>query len=60
MIEEIDVERVMVTASVTDSQQLEWWLLGFGARVVMVGPGGLRARMKKTASMMTKKYRNAD
>jgi predicted DNA-binding transcriptional regulator YafY len=32
---------VRITATVKDSQQLRWWLLGFGGQVEVVGPGGV-------------------
>jgi predicted DNA-binding transcriptional regulator YafY len=44
-IEDVDAERVSVTATVHDTAQLEWWLLGFGAGVEVLGPEGLRERM---------------
>jgi predicted DNA-binding transcriptional regulator YafY len=44
VIDDVDSERVRVTATVRDSGQLEWWLLGFGRRVEVVGPEGLRER----------------
>lgn len=34
--------RVLVEATVPDTQQLRWWLLGFGENVEVVGPNELR------------------
>ena len=39
--------RVMVEATVADTGQLRWWLLGFGERVEVVEPEGLRGEMVK-------------
>ena len=44
-IEGIDVEHVLVTASVRDTAQIEWWLLGFGEGVTVQDPSTLRERI---------------
>lgn len=43
-VTEVDEDHVRITASVRDTQQLEWWLLGFGSRVSVVAPPDLRVR----------------
>jgi predicted DNA-binding transcriptional regulator YafY len=40
--------RVLLEATVADTQQLRWWLLGFGENVEVVGPAELRAEITDT------------
>ena len=47
---------VMVEATVVDTRQLRWWLLGFGGRVEVLKPQGLRDEMKTHALKMATKY----
>ena len=49
--------RVRVTATVADTPQLLWWLLGFGDQVEVLKPKVLRAQMVKIVHMMVKRYR---
>ncbi len=48
---------VKVTATVKDSQQLRWWLLGFGEGVEVVAPSDMRDAFAHTAKVMVKLYR---
>lgn len=45
IIEKFDADHVLVTATVRDTAQLEWWLLGFGSLVEVEYPLELRRRM---------------
>lgn len=45
MIEELDAERVVVSATVQDTKQLEWWLRGFGPLASVIEPTGLSNRV---------------
>jgi predicted DNA-binding transcriptional regulator YafY len=45
VIENLDADHVIVTATVRDTEQLEWWLLGFGEGVTVQGPPKLRERI---------------
>jgi predicted DNA-binding transcriptional regulator YafY len=45
VIETFDAEHVIVAATVRDTLQLEWWLLGFVASVEVLQPLELRARI---------------
>lgn len=45
VIEDVDENRVRVTATVRETAQLEWWLLGFGGSVEVEGPEGLMRRL---------------
>ena len=49
--------RVRVTATVRDTLQLRWWLLGFGEQVEVIGPETLREEFAETAREMHKLYR---
>ncbi len=45
-----------VAATVPETGQLIWWLLGFGDGVEVVGPADLRERMKMTVQGMVGRY----
>lgn len=49
-------ETLTVTASVADTPQLEWWLLGFGGGVEVLEPESLRRSLSETAARMTARY----
>lgn len=46
-----------VTATVPDTSQLGWWLLGFGGNVEVLAPRDLRARMTTMVRRMGERYR---
>ncbi len=48
--------RVELTATVLDTEDLRWWLLGFGAGVEVMGPARLRKRMTRTVQAMGALY----
>lgn len=48
--------RVELTASVPDTEDLRWWLLGFGAGVEVKSPARLRRAMSQTAQAMSGLY----
>jgi predicted DNA-binding transcriptional regulator YafY len=45
----LDDGRLRVTAKVVNTEQLRWWLLGFGERVEVVAPSELRKSIAQTA-----------
>ena len=45
-----------VSATLADSHALRGWLMGFGARVEVVGPPALRAHFAETAAAMARRY----
>lgn len=47
---------VLVEATVADTGQLRWWLLGFGGRVEVLEPLGLREELKAHAERMVGRY----
>ena len=48
--------RIMLEAQVPDTQELRWWLLGFGAQVEVRGPASLRKEFRETSLAMAKRY----
>jgi predicted DNA-binding transcriptional regulator YafY len=50
---------VTVQATVADTQQLRWWLLGFGDKVEVLGPAGLRAEFAALAARLAARYGQA-
>ncbi len=51
--------RVLVTATVNDSQQLRWWLLAFGPQVEVLRPEALRKEFRSIATTLHSRYREA-
>ena len=47
---------ILVEATVADTGQLRWWLLGFGGRVEVLEPQELRHEIKNHALKMIEKY----
>ncbi|WP_413674410.1 helix-turn-helix transcriptional regulator [Massilia cellulosiltytica] len=47
---------VRVSATVLDTKELRWWLLGFGDQVTVLGPPRLRDRMRDTVAGMAAAY----
>jgi predicted DNA-binding transcriptional regulator YafY len=47
---------VLVEATVADTRQLRWWLLGFGGRIEVLEPGSLRKELKEHAERMVRRY----
>lgn len=48
---------VKVSATVTDSQQLRWWILGLGSKVRVIGPESLKEEIKRDVQKMDSYYR---
>lgn len=51
-----DDGRVLIEASVLDTQELRWWLMSFGDQVEVVKPMKLREDFKKMASRINNQY----
>lgn len=49
--------RIEIRATVHDSQQLVWWLLGFGDAVEVMAPSTLRARIREQVESLFQRYR---
>lgn len=58
VIRPVGGERVKVTATVHDTPQLSWWLLGFGEQVEVLKPKHLRESLATSAETMSKLYRS--
>lgn len=49
-------DTVIITATVPDTQQLRWWLLGVGPNVEVLEPLSLRQEIKATIEQMRRHY----
>jgi predicted DNA-binding transcriptional regulator YafY len=52
----LDEKRMKLMATVPHNQQLEWWLLGFGEKVEVLGPAEIRNKIAQTALAMVRSY----
>ena len=59
-IEEGDNEALTITATVADTPQLKWWLLGFGENVEVLAPASLRHELTDIAIKMYARYTQPD
>lgn len=48
---------VLVEATVRDTQELRWWLLGFGEGVEVLAPAHLRKEFTERVAAMNRLYR---
>jgi predicted DNA-binding transcriptional regulator YafY len=48
---------VRISASVADTAQLRWWLMGFGSAVEVLSPKKLRSDLAKECELSFKKYK---
>jgi len=53
---ETEGSRILLTAMVQDTNELRWWLLGFGDQVEILAPEGLRSDFHAIANNMAKAY----
>lgn len=51
--------RMLIKATVSDTQQLRWWLLGFGNNVEVLRPKKLREEMRQIVNDMADRYEKA-
>ena len=49
--------KLKVTATIPDTQQLRWWLMGFGDGLEVLFPASLRSEMAAAATAMFQKYK---
>jgi len=54
-IEDVDGDYLRVTATVRDTKQLEWWLLGFGDRAEVLAPVELRTRIAMSCRVVSQR-----
>jgi len=57
VIRPIDEEWCQLSATVIESDQLEWWLSSFGAQCEVLAPARLRKRMQEQAREVSRLYR---
>ena len=53
---EPDAESLRVSATVRDTEQLRWWLLGFGGKVEVIAPAALRRDIASRLRAAAKRY----
>ncbi|KPK51655.1 MAG: hypothetical protein AMS22_10550 [Thiotrichales bacterium SG8_50] len=53
----VDEDGVYLQATVTDSSELRWWLLGFGDGVEVIAPKALREEFAAIANRLARQYR---
>jgi len=56
LISESDDGRVLLNVTVQDTNELRWWLLGFGDQVEILAPESLRSNFHAIANNMAKAY----
>ena len=56
VLKPLDANRTAVTATVPDTSQLRWWLLGFGGEVEVLKPNSLRREIADAARGMSRIY----
>jgi predicted DNA-binding transcriptional regulator YafY len=56
IIDGIDADHVLVTATVRDTAELQWWLSAFGPLVEVREPLQLRRRMAESAALLKNVY----
>ncbi|MDL2286008.1 WYL domain-containing protein [Desulfococcaceae bacterium OttesenSCG-928-F15] len=59
-ISDVDESWVKVQATVADTSQLRWWLLGFGPQVEVLAPKFLRKEFKMRAQDLANIYKKGD
>ena len=56
-IQVLEGDQLLVKATVSDTAQLRWWLLGFGGQVEVIKPNFLREEMIQNIKSMNKRYK---
>jgi len=55
-LKQVDKDSVLLTATVPDSSEIRWWLLGFGDQVEVLGPKKLRNEFATIAENLHNNY----
>jgi predicted DNA-binding transcriptional regulator YafY len=55
-VEDIDENTVRLTATVPDTRELRWWLLGFGDQSEVLEPKTLRGELATIAGNLSRRY----
>jgi len=56
-VTELGEDKLKVTATVRDDQEIRWWLLDFGDKVEIIKPAGLRREFREIANNMVTMYK---
>jgi predicted DNA-binding transcriptional regulator YafY len=56
VLTELDHERVLLRATVENTAELRWWLLGFGELVEVLDPADLRSEFRERAAALAARY----
>jgi len=56
VLTELDHERVLLRATVENTAELRWWLLGFGELVEVLAPADLRGEFRERAAALAAVY----
>ena len=51
---------VLIEATIADTAELRWWLLGFGSAVEVLGPSSLMKEFAAISEEMKKVYKTGD
>ena len=51
-------DELLLEVEISDTQELRWWLSGFGSAVEIIGPAGLREYFQHESESMVKIYKN--
>jgi predicted DNA-binding transcriptional regulator YafY len=60
VIEEVDDHHLQLTATVSHTAQLQWWLQSFASEVEVIEPPELREAMAEQAEWLMRKYRGKE
>jgi len=55
-VEELEDGKLKITATVADTPQLRWWLMGFGAGVEVLSTSNLRSELADEYRRISAKY----
>lgn len=58
VVETVSDTTVRLTAMVTDTAELRWWLCGYGDGVTIIGPSNLRNEFRGMSQRMSQAYRS--
>jgi predicted DNA-binding transcriptional regulator YafY len=56
VLTELDRERMLLCATVENTAELRWWLLGFGELVEVLAPADLRGEFRERAAALAARY----
>ncbi|MET3124309.1 putative DNA-binding transcriptional regulator YafY [Oxalobacteraceae bacterium GrIS 2.11] len=54
---QIDATTVIISSSVRNTRRLQWWILGFGSDVEVLGPANLREKIRQSLESAGSRYK---